>query len=140
MIAGCSEQRRDDNKRVFPRPLERVTGAVGNNNERSGSDRSRRVADPHGSLPGDDIDDFVAAFMDMLRDPLAHLEQTDSLQRVARQNRFLERFSADQVSIEKINNRDGHGRTAWGNHGWRRWLGSGFGRWWRSEIQHNINL
>ena len=73
LIAGCPDQRRHDNERILAAALERVTGAVGNDNERSGSDRSCRLADANGTLSGDDIDDFVTAFMDMLRDALPHL-------------------------------------------------------------------
>ena len=105
LIAGCSDQRRHDDKRILSPALERVTGAVGHDHERSGSDRSRRLADANGTLSGDDIDDFVTAFMDVLRDSLPHLQQPDSLQRVARQNRFLEGFPPDEVFIEIINNR-----------------------------------
>ena len=104
VIAGCSDERRYDDERILSRALERVAEAVGHDYERPGSDRSRRLADAHGTLAGHDIDDFVATFMDMLRDPLPHLEQADSFERVARQNRFLEGFPSDEVLIEVINN------------------------------------
>src|SRR5258707_15644846 len=73
VIAGCSDQRRNDNERILSTALERVTDAVGHDNERSGAERSRRLADAHSALSGDDIDDFVTTLMNMLRDSLPHL-------------------------------------------------------------------
>src|SRR5262249_20937948 len=109
--------------------------------KRSGPDRSRGFADANGSLSGDDIDDFVTAFMDMLRDSFPHLQHADGLQWIARQNRFLERFTPDEVFVEIIDNRHGHGPTAGRDRCGRRWLGSGWlgGRWW-SGVQHDVDL
>ena len=113
-IARCTDQRRNDNEWILPPALQRVTDAIGHDNERSGSDRSRRLADAHGAFSGDDIDDFVTTLMDMPRDSLPHLQHADSLQRIARQNRFLEGFPPDEVSIEIINNRKSRGRPPGG--------------------------
>src|SRR5262245_36007258 len=139
-IADGSDQRRDDDEGIPPAALETVLAAVGHDDERPGPDRSLFRADANGTLAGDDVDDFVTAVVNVARERVAHLQESDRLGRVAGQDRFLERFPANEVSVEKIDNRHRHWRPALRNRQRRRRRGSGLGRRWRRGIQDDVDL
>src|SRR3954447_15792098 len=95
-LAWRSSEGGNHDEWVFPLLIQGVSGAMRYDDERSRTERLCILVDAHRTLARQHVDNLVDAIVHVPRNPLAHLQQADCLERLARQNRFLQWLATDE--------------------------------------------